>query len=262
MNTIRTVSVKTTLNNPNVSFMLNIPFEVDLIRLVDCRSFSLMGAPYYVCIPTVSFIPNQPLCLANTGVNCNPIDFHFKQPKVINGLHTINLTFGGGLIGVMSYIGLIFEFWNTTIGIPLQIKQTNWQNECIDVSTSTNTFPLDIMFPVDEIIIEDMNFQGFKVVVDSSLTFYTDFLPQEPVYKNKETNLNVCRTGGSTLGMCSTGVSMIRPNKIRYRFAQPITIRGNYRIWFEADPVVYGVGVNRSSVWGSATFLFKFISYR
>ena len=261
MNSIRTISVITTVGNPTINFMLNIPFEVDLIRLVDCRSVC-NGFGSFACIPTVSFIPNQPLCIGNTGGNINPVDFHFKNAKPINGLHTMSFAYTGGETGPQTYVGLILEFWNTITGIPLQMKQTQWQNACVSVSSNTNSFPLDILFPVDEIIIEDMFFQNFNSSSYSSLTFYTDFLPLEPIYTKTEPNSNKCRTAGSTIGMCNLGIIMTRPNKIRYRFAQPLTIRGNYRIWFEADPISWGAGLFNSSVWGSASFLFKFISYR
>ena len=264
MNTVRTISVNTTMNNPNVSFMLNIPFEVDMIRLVDCRSYSLfLGDAYEVCIPLLSFIPNQPLCLANTGTNCNPIEFHFKNSTPINGLHSMSLTFPSatGLVP-QSFVSLILEFWSYKVGIPLEIRQTNWQNECVSVSDNQNTFALDVQFPVDEIIIEDMFFQRFNVSKFNSLTFYSDFLSQESVYTKTDTNSNKCRVAGATIGMCNWGTLVVRPNKIRYRFAQPITIRGNYTIWFRPDPAPYGAGGSIWSLWGNASFLFKFISYR
>ena len=157
MNTIRTISVITQTGNPTVNFMLNIPFEVDLIRLVDCRSV-VVTLNACVCIPTVSFIPNQPLCIGNTGCNINPVDFHFKNATPINGLHTMSFTYTGGYTGPQTYVGFILEFWNTITGIPLQMQQTLWQNACVSVSSNTNSFPLDILFPVDEIIIEDMFF--------------------------------------------------------------------------------------------------------
>ena len=260
MNTVRTISVNTTMNNPNVSFMLNIPFEVDMIRLVDCRSQSLLVAgSYYVCIPTLSFIPNQPLCIANTGANCNPTEFHFKNSTPINGLHSMSLTFPTALgLVPQTFVSLILEFWSHKVGIPLQVRQTKWQNECVSVSDNHNTFALDVQFPVDEIIIEDMFFQDFYVSNFNSLTFYSDFLPQESVYTNTDTNSNKCRVAGATIGMCNWMTLLVRPNKIRYRFAQPITIRGNYTIWFRPDPDPY----NNWGLWGNATFLFKFISYR
>jgi len=262
MNTQRTISGRFLASAPSVSFYIDIPFEVDMIKLVDGRGINsdINSRP---TLPTVSFIPNQVIAMiGNTFGSGSPTEFYFKQPTAIVGNHSLRFTIGGSNTFPNTTFCLVFEFWKFTVGLPMTIKSTNWQNECITVSDINNSFILDIQFPVDEIIIENRHFVGFPSAVNSTLHFYSDFLQQLPEINT--TGTNIARSSGNTLGM--SGANYDIGNKYHFRFEQPKTIRGNYRIWNRPDPTVFVDAVDGRdwSLWTNvvASFYVRFVSYR
>lgn len=276
MNTIRTISAQFTLNTSIMDFYLDIPFEVDMVKLVDTRSY---GVGVSTMSPRISFLPNnQVVCLANkTGFPANnQIEFWFNRATPLIGTYYISNDVVGDTAKPTSYLLFVFEFWSFKAGLPRAVRPTNWQQELISVSSIDNSFSLDIRFPVDEIIIENCDIINFNLSTQSSLIFYSDFLPSTPTYvKNIDplvgtdyvsNNLSKARVSSGVIGVVH---NTYYTNPVyRYKFEQPITIRGNYRIWNQADPQPYPASLLSpvaSGIWDNidiATFFVKFISYR
>lgn len=276
MNTIRTVSAQFVAGIGVIDFYIDIPFEVDMVKLVDTRS----RAPLYSIpmIPRVSFLSgNQIVCLANKsnfGATV-PIEFWYNRPTPIIGTYTISNDLVGETDKPQSYVMFVFEFWSFKADLPRNLRPTNWQSEVISVSSRDNTFALDIRFPVDEIIIENYEVILFNRVDLNSIMFYSDFIPPTTEYiKNADplvgTNyvsngLSKSRVAGSIIGVVNNNYATNA--KYRYRFAEPQIIRGNYRVWNAPDPQPYPASTISNLSWyvwntGIATFFIKFISYR
>jgi hypothetical protein len=277
MNTIRTISVQCVSGDGVVPFYIDIPFEVDMVKLVDTRSY---GSGVLAMAPRISFLPkNQVVCIANKNYfpSALPVEYYYQRPTPIIGTHYITNDAIGNETKPLSYLMFVFEFWSFKAGLPMEIRPTNWQNEMISVSSRDNSFPLDILFPVDEIIIENTAVINFNVTTLSSLVFYSDFVPSIPEYVlNKDpivgtdlvsNGLSKSRVSGGIVALVSN--SYDSNGKYRYRFQSPVTIRGVYRIWNSADPQTYPsdlLSPISSYLWDNGTdvvnLFVKFISYR
>jgi hypothetical protein len=275
MNTVRTVSAQFAEGSAIASFYIDIPFEVDMVRLVNMRSYA---ANIYPTTPRISFLPkNQIVSLGNKSAgfpSALPVEFYYDRPTPIIGTYTItNDVVIDTTAHPVAYVICVFEFWS---GYPIPRRPTDFQNELLVVDTKENSFALDILFPVHEIVIENVSILNFNTITTSSLIFYSDFLPTGPsIVRDRDplvgttlvsNGLSKTRVSSGVLGIVSNTYD--NNSKVRYRFKDPIFIRGNYRIWFEADPQPYPANQvlpTASGIWedgtDTASFFIKFLSY-